>query len=151
MKTLEKSVLTLAVVLCTFLLTGNTVYQWTDENGVVHFSQTAPDNDQQAVETTLRNAPRTGGTIAPAPEATSVPSESQDSNEPESVSEKVVPSYTKSPENCERARGMLATLNEGANRQVRLRDPETGEYSVATDEDRNTQRQRALAQIDRDC
>ena len=152
MKTLEKFALMFALIGSTLLLSGNTVYQWTDENGVVHFSQTAPDSNQEAVETTLRSAPKTGGSVASTPEPTPAPAESQEAAGPEATAEEVAaPSYTKIPENCDKARAMLATLSEGAERQIRFRDPETGEYYIASDQDRDLQRQRALAQVEKDC
>ena len=147
MNTFKKPILALTLLLGTLILSGNTIFQWTDENGVVHFSQTAPENNQNAVETTLRGASKTGGNSpAPVVAATKEPAEQDAPVEATETS-----SYTKIPENCERARAMLATLSDGSSRQLRLRDPETGEYSIATEQDRANQRERAQSQIEKDC
>ena len=147
MNTFKKPILALTLLLGTLILSGNTIFQWTDENGVVHFSQTAPENNQNAVETTLRGASKTGGN-SPAP-VVAVTKESAEQDAPVEATE--TPSYTKIPENCERARAMLATLSDGSSRQLRLRDPETGEYSIATEQDRANQHERAQSQIEKDC
>ncbi len=147
MNTFKKPILALTLLLGTLILSGNTIFQWTDENGVVHFSQTAPENNQNAVETTLRGASKTGGN-SPAP-VVAATKESAEQDAPVEATE--TPSYTKIPENCERARAMLATLSDGSSRQLRLRDPETGEYSIATEQDRANQRERAQSQIEKDC
>lgn len=126
------------------LLWGNTVYQWTDENGVVHFSQTAPaDKDQAAEETSLRKAALTGGTFAP-PRA-----EPETNTQPESTPQNAESTYKKNPQACSRARDMLATLNTGA--RIKLRDPETGEIIYAGEEDIAEQRRRANAAVKTDC
>ena len=147
MNTFKKPILALTLLLGTLILSGNTIFQWTDENGVVHFSQTAPENNQNAVETTLRGASKTGGN-SPAP-VVAATKESAEQDAPVEATE--TPSYTKIPENCERARAMLATLSDGSSRQLRLRDPETGEYSIATEQDRANHRERAQSQIEKDC
>ena len=147
MNTFKKPILALTLLLGTLILSGNTIFQWTDENGVVHFSQTAPENNQNAVETTLRGASKTGGNSPASVVAATKESAEQDA--PVEATE--TPSYTKIPENCERARAMLATLSDGSSRQLRLRDPETGEYSIATEQDRANQRERAQSQIEKDC
>ena len=147
MNTFKKPILALTLLLGTLILSGNTIFQWTDENGVVHFSQTAPENNQNVVETTLRGASKTGGN-SPAP-VVAATKESAEQDAPVEATE--TPSYTKIPENCERARAMLATLSDGSSRQLRLRDPETGEYSIATEQDRANQRERAQSQIEKDC
>ena len=147
MNTFKKPILALTLLLGTLIFSGNTIFQWTDENGVVHFSQTAPENNQNAVETTLRGASKTGGN-SPAP-VVAATKESAEQDAPVEATE--TPSYTKIPENCERARAMLATLSDGSSRQLRLRDPETGEYSIATEQDRANQRERAQSQIEKDC
>lgn len=147
MNTFKKPILALTLLLGTLILSGNTIFQWTDENGVVHFSQTAPENNQNAVETTLRGASKTGGN-SPAP-VVAATKESAEQDAPVEATE--TSSYTKIPENCERARAMLATLSDGSSRQLRLRDPETGEYSIATEQDRANQRERAQSQIEKDC
>lgn len=138
--------LSLALSAGLLVLSGNTVYQWTDEDGVVHFSQTAPtDKNQAAVETSLRSAARTGGTFAPP--AVEPTTDEQSGSGTESAEPDM--SYKKIPENCARAREMMASLESG--RQIRFRDAETGEITYATDESRALQRERAEAAIARDC
>ena len=150
MNIIKNTALALTIFAGVLLLSANTVYQWTDENGVVHFSQTAPeDQSQSVVETSLRSAPKTGGTFAPppAPAAEATEQAAEPGNSSSDGGQEYT--YTKVPENCTRAREMLTTLNSG--RQLRFRDPETGEVAYATDESLAEQRRRANAAIERDC
>lgn len=138
------------VVLGSILLSANTVYTWTDENGVVHYSQTAPEeNPDQAKQTVLRSAPKTGGTfVEVAPESEESETSAENSGQP-AATPKQEDAYQKVAANCERAREMLANLD--TDRQLRLRDPVTGEVTYATAEDLAVQRERALAAIEKDC
>lgn len=122
---------------------GVTVHQWTDENGVVHFSQTAPDKDQPTVEQNLRSAPLTGGTFAPPK-----PEEKEETEE-NVAEEQSEPTYKKDPAACTRAREMLVTIDSG--RRLRFEDPETGEITYATEDDKAKQREVANSQVERHC
>lgn len=145
MRFMKKSVLAAAVLVGIPFLAGNTVYQWTDENGVVHFSQMAPkDKNQTAVETNIRSAAMTGGTFVSPSTETEGETESRTTTETQPAE-----TYKKNPEACARAREMLTTLNTG--QRLRLRDPDTGEITYASDTDLAEQRRRAVSQIERDC
>lgn len=151
MKTLSMSVAVLAVILAAPALTANTVYTWTDENGVVHFSQSAPqDKSVPATETSLRSASMTGGTFAQPSTKDMSATEQTASNEPvEPSGEQAKATPTKNAQACTQARNMLATLDTG--RRLRIQDPDTGELIYAGDEDLAEQRRRANAAIERNC
>lgn len=151
MKILSMAVVALAVVLTVPALTANTVYTWTDENGVVHFSQSAPqDKSVPATETSLRSASMTGGTFAEPSTKNMSDTEQTSSDQPTVPSgEQAQATPTKDAQACTQARNMLTTLDTG--RRLRIQDPDTGELVYAGEEDLAEQRRRANAAIERNC
>jgi hypothetical protein len=99
----------------------DTVYEWTDENGVVHYSSQPPPADQPATEKLLQPIPMVG-TEAPHPRQDSgpltVPATDDTQNKREALARKRIEatSYQEAlAVECEHASGVLGSLQQFAN------------------------------------
>ena len=103
----------LAVVLITGLAQAGTVYQWTDENGVRHFSNTAPPENATRVSITAE-------TISPS--AAEAPAESPaDQEQDETLSGPAVQNQTASPSDPPAEGTTTPTVQERAKQLERER------------------------------
>lgn len=103
----------------------DTLYRWTDEDGVVHYTDTPPSGDDYDTRTIVADPPPP----PPAPAQT-----------PEQLAQ---------AERCERLQANLATLQD--NEQVRMDLDGDGESEPLSPEQRQQQVERTTNQIARLC
>ncbi|MEQ8514305.1 MAG: DUF4124 domain-containing protein [Chromatocurvus sp.] len=137
-------------------LAADSYYRWKDERGNLVVSDRPPQASiEYEVFSTGSNRFRrvAPGEGAVPPETTSRPgnrfeaSDSSDDEKPmETVAVEVLPE--KNPEICERARQNLQTLESAA--RIRVRD-EQGELRYLTEDEKATQRQNAMDNIEVHC
>lgn len=126
-----------------------TYYRWLDGQGKLVVSDRPPQDSSIEYEvvsqrTSLIRRVGSGEGAVPA-EVTPRPG-----NEFEQVDEAAEESgVEKNPENCARARANIETLDSAA--RIRIRDEDTGEIRFISDDEREDQRQKALAAIEVNC
>jgi len=116
------------------LATANTFHRWVDENGVTHYSKTAPEGRQSETVST------TTGTSSqqPVPMAEPVPADNHETSN-RSASE-VQAKW------CQQHRENLDILKN--KDRVQQQDPETGEARILTEAERADMIQQLEAQLD---
>ena len=138
----------LAVLLTAVLLlptpssASDTYYRWKDEQGKLVVSDRPPTDEGVEYEVV---SPRSTLVRRVSPGEGAVPAEvnPRPGNEFEQVDTRreqleVIP---KNPESCARARANMETLNTSA--RIRIRDMQTGELRFISEEEKETQRQKA--------
>ena len=126
-----------------------TYYRWKDDRGKLVVSDRPPaDPDveyevvSQRSSMVRRVAPGEG---AVPPEVTPRPGNRFEQVDTSEATQAV----TNNPESCARARANMETLNSSA--RIRIRDEDTGEMRFLSEEEKETQRQRALETIRVHC
>lgn len=149
MASLPKLSTSFATLLTAVLLLGYGVaeaagsyYRWRDADGKLVVSDRPPSDQSLSYEVVNTGSPMVRrvppGQGAVPPEITPRPGNDFDPVDAQAESDGV----QKNPESCARARANLDTLESAA--RIRLRDEESGELRFISDEERETQRQKAL-------
>lgn len=116
------------------LATANTFHRWVDENGVTHYSKTAPEGRQsEAVNTTT-------GTNSQQPTPMAEPAPSDDAKASNSSADEVQAKW------CQQHRENLDILKN--KDRVQQQDPETGEMRILTEAERADMIQQLETQLD---
>ena len=115
-----------------------TYYRWRDEQNKLVVSDRPPSDPSIAYEVVTQNSSRIRRV---APGTGAVPAETQPRPGNEFEPEESMEAVRKNPESCNRARANLETLNTTA--RIRIRDEATGELRFLSEEDKETQRQKA--------
>ena len=128
----------------------DTYYRWKDERGKLVVSDRPPADQQIEYEvvsqrTSLIRRVKPGEGAVP-PEVTPRPGNRFEQVDPRQEQLEVV---AKNPESCARAKGNLDTLNTSA--RIRIRDQQTGELRFISEEEKETQRQKARDTIRVHC
>lgn len=135
----------LGLTLGAWLITSNAeAYRWTDADGVVHFSQFPPPDQQNAkkVTDTPISTLSGAGSAAPAADAgTAAPA--ANGNTPQPIKKQVPPA---SKQACDTARNNLAALKSGQRIKVQMPDGSTHWLDDAERAKRLKQTQDFLAQ-----
>lgn len=128
----------------------DTYYRWKDERGKLVVSDRPPVDQQIEYEvvsqrTSLIRRVKPGEGAVP-PEVTPRPGNQFKQVDPRQEQMEVI---AKNPESCARAKGNLETLNTSA--RIRIRDQQTGELRFISEEEKETQRQKARDTIRVHC
>jgi hypothetical protein len=128
-----------------------TIYQWTDQQGQLHYSQTPPPNKSiESKKITIRNSTVTGD--KPHPSIQDSANEIAKSNaERKAANEKIQQDARANramQERCSTSKKNLAELDYGGNRLYKDAD---GNYSRFSAEDKNQQREQLNAFINENC
>ena len=141
---------TLALVDAPSAEAADTYYRWRDERDKLVVSDrppTDPNIEYEVVSQRSSMARR----VAPGEGAVPPEVDPRPGNEFEQVdlSRQEMEVVRKNPESCARAMANLETLNTSA--RIRIRDPETGELRFISEEEKETQRQKARETIRVHC
>lgn len=118
----------------------DTVYKWTDAEGVVHFGTRAPNNTNS-----MAISPKTGHS-EPVNYSQPKAPEKPAATPPPTSSEKTA--AKPNPERCQAAKNNLETLQRGG----RIREPtEDGSYRFLNEEQKSQRIKRAQQVIDESC
>ena len=128
----------------------DTYYRWKDSRGKMVVSDRPPTDSSVDYEVVSQRSSLvrrvSAGEGAVPPEVTPRPG-----NEFEQVDtrQEQLEAVPKNPESCERAKANLDTLNTSA--RIRIRDQETGELRFLSEDEKETQRQKARDTIRVHC
>lgn len=142
-----KYLLVLFAVLFASAVTATEIYKWTDENGVVHYSDTPGSDASQVVDinppTPANNAP--AAAIAPATTATtsSTPQPSAEEKQQLALQQKQTEAF------CQQAKNNVTLLQE-TGRRLYIIEP-NGQYHWYNDEDRKQALAKTQAEIQQYC
>jgi hypothetical protein len=131
------------------------VHTWTDANGTVHFSDVPPDEPQQEVEKILDIKPTGTAASTPVqPAVVAAPPAEQPSTPSEPAPQPEMPTPAVADTSidmlrCDKIRQDLMMFDQ--NPRIREIDPETGERTVLTVEEREAALQNLLAIRDKVC
>ena len=147
MKHSVQFLIVLTVLMSSLFASAQAIHKWVDKDGVVHFSQHAPVNveTEQVVIPTVGKATKRSKDDQPAENNT----EDATPDARQVILEDAEPTFRKDAATCERARALLNSLDTG--RRLRIRDPETGEYSFPSEQDLSDQRRQAAEQVSQHC
>ncbi|MDX1571079.1 MAG: DUF4124 domain-containing protein [Xanthomonadales bacterium] len=124
------------------------VYQWTDENGVVHFTTQPPPEEVQAAERTVREIPKAGTVATKAPGREETDPASAETDTPETAQVDPADQERLRMERCEQGRAWVAGI-EPADR-IRVERPD-GTVEFLEGEDRIAELQRARQMVAENC
>ena len=128
----------------------STYYRWYDESGKLVVSDRPPQDVQIEYEVV---SPRSNFVRRVSPGQGAVPAEvtPRPGNEFEQVdvNREQIEVIPKNPESCARAKANLETLASAA--RIRIRDPDTGELRFISEDEKETQRQKARDTIRVHC
>lgn len=132
---LKHAVFLVIALITTSFVSAQTIHRWVDEDGSVHFSEHRPTTttSEEITVQTPRASSDTGQSNRPAQSA----NHSGDDNQS---------TFATSAEHCEQHRRNLEALNQGS--EVSLRNPETGNADVLSDEQRNAMMARTKAALE---
>lgn len=119
-----------------------TYYRWRDEQGKLVVSDRTPEDDNVTYEVISQSSSLIRR-VAPGEGAVPLETDPRPGNEFEQVDtrEEELSVVKKNPERCSRARANLETLDTAA--RIRIRDEDTGQLRYLTQEDMDTQREKA--------
>ena len=126
------------------------LYQWTDENGVVHFTSEPPPEQVEATERSVREIPK-AGTVRPRGPASAESAEgSAEESAEETATARVDPADEERlrRERCEQGRAWVAGI-EPADR-IRVQRPD-GSVEFLQGEDRIAELERARKMVAENC
>ncbi len=130
------------------------VFKWTDENGVVQYSDKAPqDKNTRATKLSIRNSTSHGGSSSLGYDAlkqklNKLETAQKQSAEEEAATQKTKADLAEKNKNCESAKKMLNTLQEKA--RVRIKD-QNGEYRMLTEEEKAAEETKIKEKIREFC
>jgi hypothetical protein len=137
----------LGLTLGAWLITSNAeAYRWTDANGVVHFSQFPPPNQQKnakKVSDTPISTLSGAGSTTSAKDSGTAPAAAAANSAPQPIKKQVMPA---SKQACDTARTNLAALKSGQRIKVQMPDGSTHWLAGAERAKRLKQTQDFLAQ-----
>lgn len=130
------------------------VFKWTDENGVVQYSDKAPqDKNIHSTKLSIRNSSSHGNSSSMGYDAlkqklNKLETAQKQSVEEENANQKKNNDMAEKSRNCEGAKKMLSTFQE--NGRIRVKD-KNGEYRMLTEEEKAAEETKIKEKIKEFC